>query len=184
MTLNRRIRSVVNSQVETKSVTQVYNTVVPQTGNPARVRFPELALGTGSTQRIGTEILVKGIEIEWRGVNLHPSATIVNRCTVISTSDGGFATLAANPNDPVSNTGVNYSLVVSSRKVTFPIGSGNDPVQVFRFKRRFPGAGRRVKYDATNAYPLDRGFQFDITTDSPATGIQFNGYIRVWYKDA
>jgi len=185
MTLNRRIRTIVNAQTETKVSTQRHVAINPFNLNPFTALVPDVVQGDAIDQRVGQEILVTGIEIEVRFLNVSAAAVGAIRGAVLSVSTDA-PLLPTNPNDAIQ-THEPFAVKTVQRRIIFPaaVGIGQDGVFTFKFKKRFPGAGRRMLYPATGPnVPSQSAYYLNFTCDLAATEVIGNGYTRVWYKDA
>lgn len=186
MTLNRRIRDVVNSQLETKSRTVNLNLINPYLANPYTETLPRVAQGAGLDQRTGNEIFLKGIDIWITFTNVSPAGIAQLRATVMAIHDAAVPQLPAVPTDAVPND-LPFTVKVVRQSTLFPaniVGIGRDAVYQFKYTHRFPGNGRRVQFAPGTATPVQGGYALDVTANLAVAEVIGNGYTRVWYKDA
>ncbi len=184
MTLNRRIRSIVNSQVETKVLTANI-TETSHAGTDFGAWIARIPLGTNPDQRVGQYVYLKGIDINFSVINTSATQIGAVRVAVTSLQSDEAPVVPVNPWDALSPF-LTFTPKSVKRWYLFPIDSGQESTRTFRYRQRFPGNGHKVKFDQTgNVLPAVGGYYLTVTSTFLAAGtMEIKGYYRYWYKDA
>lgn len=187
MTFGRRVRAIVNEQVETKFATVAVSGALV-TGNPVFLSLAAFAQGTGIANRVGNAVRCKAIHARFQVVNQSAAAYQTVRVQIYKDKETNLSVTA--PQVALNLPPDTNRFIVKMDKWLYmaPAGTGAGALQKtirFEYHHRFPGAGSLIEFDGVGAGNLVRGgMTLYADTDAAAGIIQFQYSISLYFQDA
>lgn len=187
MTFGRRVRAIVNEQVETKFATVAVSGPIV-TGAPIFLSLAAFAQGVGIANRVGNAVRCKAIHARFQCVNQSALAYQTVRCQIYKDKEGGVSVTA--PQGALDAPPDTNRFIVKMDKWLYmpPSGTGagaSQPVTRWEYHHRFPGAGSLIEFDGVGAGDLVRGgMTFYADTDAAAGIMILNYSISLYFQDA
>lgn len=187
MTFGRRVRAIVNEQVETKFATVAFAGPLV-TGAPQFLSLAAFTSGTGVANRVGNAVRCKAIHARFQIANQSAAVYSTARVQIYKDKQGGVSTTA--PQTALDLPPNTARFIIKSDKWLYlsPSGTGAGPAQkavTWEYHHRFPGAGALIEYNGPGAANLVMGgMTLYADTDAPAGVLILNYSISLYFQDA